>query len=308
MSYQSVYTGQEIDNGISINAIQNNKLTDLENMDMIQNNKLTDLENMDMIQNKKLEDIETRINNIMSIGLYKGTLIASNWTYDLEDYSNMANKWKWEKFSSHTINSDIRQTLLYATPSEIEYISDSSISVSMSKADNYTARCTIYIYCPSAVDYNCTVKTNDAGAVYINSTFITTLAVNKDTSITIPFQKGVNCLEVFYTEATQREGWQFSPAMNSRIGIEFSAMYAVPVHEYYQTITPIKIGGPDINSNFIFSPGIIKNDLSLINERDKINSGIIIPHDDKTITIKYNHTITINSNITLYWFGVEDKS
>lgn len=312
MSYQSVYTGQEIDNGISINAIQNNKLTDLENMDMIQNNKLTDLENMDMIQNKKFEDLETKINKIVPFGLYKGTLIASNWTVEmsnLEDYSNMANKWKWEKFSSHKIDSNIRQTLLSAAPNTINYILDSNISSAINKGDNYTARCTIYIYCPNQIDYSCIIQTDDDGAVYINGTFITTTVSCKNTSITIPFQKGANCLEVFYTDGTGEDGWKFSPAMNSRIGNEFSAMYAVPAHEYcYQTITPIKIGGPDINSNFIFSPGTIKNDLSLINERDKINSGIIIPNDDKTITIKYNHTIPINSDITLYWFGVEDKS
>lgn len=303
MSYQSIYTGQAIDDGISINTTQNNKLTDLENLNTVQDERL---ENLDI----KLEDLETKINKIVPFGLYKGTLTASNWTDEIsnqDNYSNMANKWKWEKFSSQTINSNIRQTLLSATPNTIDYILDSNISASINKGDNYTARCTIYIYCPNQIDYSCTVKIDDAGAVYINGTFIKTLVSCENTSITIPFQKGANCLEVFYTEGSGGDGWVFSPTMSSRIGNEFSAIYAVPAHEYTQTINLTKIGGPDINSNFIFSPGIIKDNLALIGERDKINSGIIIPNNDKTITVKYSHTIPINSDITLYWFGVEDK-
>lgn len=305
MSYQSIYTGQDIDDGISINTDQNIRLTDLENLNTVQNKRL---ENLDT----KFEDLETKINKIVPFGLYKGTLIASNWTDEIsnqDDYSNMVNKWKWEKFSKQTINSNIRQTLLSATPNTINYILDSNISSTINKGDNYTARCTIYIYCPNQIDYSCTIQTDDDGAVYINGTFITTTVSCKYTSITIPFQKGANCLEVFYTDGTGEDGWKFSPTMSSRIGNEFSAIYAVPpIHEHTQTINLTKIGGPDINSNFIFSPGIIKDNLALIDERDKINSGIIIPNNDKTITVKYSNTFPfINSDITLYWFGVEDK-
>lgn len=45
MAYYSIHTGQAIDDGISINATQNSRLTNLENNDKILENEINTLKN-----------------------------------------------------------------------------------------------------------------------------------------------------------------------------------------------------------------------------------------------------------------------
>ena len=45
MAYQSIYTGQNIDDGIGINTTQNSRLTNLENKDQILENEINTLKN-----------------------------------------------------------------------------------------------------------------------------------------------------------------------------------------------------------------------------------------------------------------------
>lgn len=317
MAYISAYSGEEIDANININSNQNNRLTTIETkLDTIEEgaNKFeltNDSIQTSYIKNEAVtaEKLSPEVaESLASIKIYQGTLIAEDWIDDLsdsEDYSLMKNKWKWEKFDSVTMSSSIRDTLLTATPNSTAYYADGDIAYSLDISNSYTARCTTYIYCPVAIDYSCTVATDDAGAVYINGTFIKTLVSCEETAITIPFQAGANCLEVFYTEGTGDDGWEFFPDMSSRIGYEFSAMYAVPAHTYYQTIIPICLDGTSkINSNTVFSPGVILNgNISDASLRDKINAGYVIGNDDGSIKVIYNHTIPIEEDITLYWFG-----
>ncbi len=315
MAYISQYSGEEIDANIAINENQNTRLTIIENkLDTIDEgaNKLID----NCIQTSFLQDESVTVeklapevaDSLASIKMYQGTLLADNWIDDLsnsEDYASMENKWKWEKFSSYTCDSNIRNTLLTVIPTQTLYRADTDISSGADWADSYTARCTTYIYCDNNITYDCQVETDDAGAVYINGTFIKTLVSCEITDITIPFQKGINCLEVFYTEGSGGDGWEFYPDLSSRIGYEFKAMYAVPAHTYYQTITPVCLdGNSSINSNFVFSSGMcLTSDLAVATDRDRINTGIVIGNVDGTITVKYNHMIPVTEDITMYWFG-----
>ena len=55
MAYQSIHTGQNIDDGISINDIQNNRLTDLENKDTQFNTTINNL-------NTEITDLKNKVN------------------------------------------------------------------------------------------------------------------------------------------------------------------------------------------------------------------------------------------------------
>lgn len=284
---------------VTLNTIKNKLVTD----NCIQTSHLQD----GSVSKEKLSlDVKE---SLTSIKLYKGTLLANNWIDELaeiEDYSSAKNKWKWEKFSSVTISSTIRDTLLNATPSQINYILDTSISYKGEMGNSYTARCTTYVYCPEKIDYTCTINTDDAGAVYINGEIIMTTPSVTTTSITIPFKKGVNCLEVFYTEGSGGDGWQFTPALSSRIGLEFSAIYAVPAHSYHQTITPVCLdGNGQINSNTIFFPAtVLNNNLKTISSKNKINNGYVIGNDDGNMEVTYSNETPIEDDITMYWLGI----
>lgn len=322
MAYQSEHTGTVIDANVAavpgienkINTIQTNINNIQTKLDTIEEgaNKLVDnciktsyLQNESVTAEKLAPEVA---DSLASIKMYQGTLLADNWNDELsdsEDYSSMKNKWKWEKFSSYTCDSNIRNTLLTKIPTQTLYRADTDISSGADWADSYTARCTTYIYCDNNITYDCQAETDDAGAVYINGIFIKTLASCEITDITIPFQKGINCLEVFYTEGSGGDGWEFYPDLSSRIGYEFKAMYAVPAHTYTQTITPICLdGNSSINSNFVFSPGMcLTSDMVVAANRDRINTGIVIGNTDGTVTVKYNHMIPVTEDITMYWFG-----
>lgn len=315
MAYISQHTGTEIDNSVSINSTQNNRLSTIETkLNTVETgaNKLVDnciktsyIQNKAVTTDKLADDVK---DSLSSIKTYYGTLRANAWIDDLStssDYGQYALKWKWERFASKTCDSNIRNTLLTAAPTAIAYYADTSISISMNIADSYTARCTTYIYCDTAVNFNCSVVTDDAGAVYINGNLVNTIVSCAETAMVIPFIKGVNCLEVFYTEGSGGDGWKFTPALNTRIGYEFKAMCAEPAHVYHQTITPVCLeGDSQINQYTIFSPAVISNGTIELSElKDRINCGYIKANNDKSITIYYSHLIPVDKDITLYWFG-----
>ena len=64
MAYQSIYTGQNIDNGIAINDTQNDRLTNLENKDTQFNTTINNLTSeINGLKNK----VDTNTSNITSL-------------------------------------------------------------------------------------------------------------------------------------------------------------------------------------------------------------------------------------------------
>ena len=317
MAYISQFTSEEIDNSLVVNNNQDIRLNSIEtklntveinaNHFELTNNCINTnhLINAAITAEKLAPEVA---DSLASIKTYKGTLLANNWMDKLSNninYSSYVNQWKWERFSSHTCDASIRTTLYNETPIETLYRNDVDISYTAEWNDNYTARCTTYLYCPEAISYECKAATDDGGAVYINGDLVTILVSCQETNIIIPFKKGVNCLEMFYTEGSGGDGWEFWPDFSTRVGHEFSHMYAVPAHEFYQTITPICLDGDSkINEFTIFSPGMLLNgNLTLASYRDILNMGYIQGNNDGSITINYTYPSIPSQDIELYWFG-----
>lgn len=325
MAYQSKHTGTAIDNGIDINTTQNNRLTTLEtnynSLNTYAHNLLVDnsiktsyIQNQAVTEDKLADSVKDALS---SIKIYSGTLKASNWIDDLSITDNLAaysNKWKWEKFNStsYTMDSNVRNLLLNVTPNTIRYDNDPTDSGSAGVNDwgeNYTARCSTYIYCTQDYNYSAIVQTDDQSCVYLNGTFLVYVeSSNTDTTVTLPFKRGVNLLEIIYRENTGKDGYYIRPKISNQIGLNgITGMYAIPGHTFYQTITPVCLNGNNnINSNTLFSAGMLfANSFEDSRIRDLINSGYIIGNNDHSITIKYDANISINKDITLYWYGFE---
>lgn len=323
MAYQSNYSGEEIDEGIRINTSQNNRLTTLENSlselsqyshNLLINNSIQTsyIQNQAVTEDKLANSVKDALS---SIKLYSATLKASDWISDLStssEYSSYKNMWKLEQFSSRTCDANIRSNLLTATPSATYWVGDGVITSSNYNSehygDSYTGRATIYIYCDTNVTYSTTFMTDDTGALYLNGTLITTVTSCVPTEVTIPFLKGINCLEAFYTEGSGGDGWAFNPILNTHLGSYFTAMYAVPAHTWYQTVTPICLNGNNKpSSKTLFSAGMLLNATQPIQAhiRDRINTGTVIGQDDGTIIVAHDHSLPIDQDITLYWYGFE---
>lgn len=244
-----------------------------------------------------------------SVEFYKGILYADKWVSETgtsDFYKNMENKWKWEKFASVTMADTIRATLASSTPTALEYIDDAITSISMNKADSYTARCTTYIYALRDIDFPCTCSTDDAGRMFVNGVQVASIASCAVVDVTLPLKKGANCIEVFYTEGSGGDGWEVVPHLPERIGYELYAMSAEPAVTWSQTITPECLSGSTskLNANTILSPAIMyTEDYSDAEYRNRINSGYITHDDAGTITVHYLNTVPIDKDLEVYWFG-----
>lgn len=323
MAYQSKHTGTAIDNGIDINTTQNNRLTTLEtnynSLNTYAHNLLVDnsiktsyIQNQAVTEDKLADSVKDALS---SIKIYSGTLKASNWISDLStssEYAQYKNMWKLEKFSSRTCDANIRSNLLTVVPNATYWVGDGVINSSNYNeehyGDSYTGRATTYIYCSSNITYSTTFMTDDAGALFINGSLVATVASCAPTAVTIPFVKGINCLEAFYTEGAGGDGWAFSPALNSHIGQYFQGMYAVPANTWYQIITPTCLNGNNKpTSRTLFSPGMLLNAIQPIQAhiRDRINTGAVIGQNNGTIIVAHDHLLPIEEDITLYWYGFE---
>ena len=166
MAYYSKHTGTAIDDGIDINTSQNTRLTTLEtnynSLNTYAHNLLVDnsiktsyIQNKAVTADKLADDVK---DSLSSIKTYYGTLRANAWIDDLsssEDYASYANQWKIEGFNERTVDSNIRNTLISVAPNNAGYMPDANISISINIANNYTARCTTYIYCDNAINFAC---------------------------------------------------------------------------------------------------------------------------------------------------------
>ena len=117
--------------------------------------KTSYIQNKAVTIDKLADDVK---NSLSSIKTYYGTLTANAWIDDLsssEDYASYANQWKIENFNERTVDSNIRNTLISVAPNNGSYVPDANISISMNMANNYTARCTTYIYCDNAINFTC---------------------------------------------------------------------------------------------------------------------------------------------------------
>ena len=206
----------------------------------------------------------------------------------------------------------MRATIQGMTPSSTRYVGDGVVNSSNYNTenfgDNYTGRATCYVYCANDITYSTAFITDDAGALYVNGTHIVTTASCTSVNVSFNLKKGINCIEAFWTEATGGDGWAFTPNLNTRVGQEFLAIYAIPAHTWSQTISVTCLNGnnkPTINT--LFSQGSLLNptDISLCETRNKINNGYIKGNSDGTITVYYNHFEPITQDIALFWYGYE---
>ena len=320
MPYQSIHTGQSIDEGISINANQNDRLTDLENKInnlLVKNSIKTEyIQDKAITENKLADSVK---DSLSSIKIYSGVLSVSDWQdiiSNTSSYSSYNNMWQVDKFSSITVNANIRTTIQNMTPSLTRYIGDGDITssnynsgiISQLFGDNYTGRATCYVYCANDLTYTSAFITDDEGALFVNGTHIVTTATCSSVNVSFALKKGINCIEAFWTEGTGGDGFAFTPNLSSRVGHEFLALYAIPAHTWSQTISVTCLNGNNKpTQNTLFSQGMLLNpsSMSLCETRNKINDGYVKGNTDGTVTVYYNHFSPITENITLFWYGYE---
>lgn len=167
---------------------------------------------------------------LQDVWLYDG----SNWVWqETKIYQN--SEWKdlyfleyensWHFVRTATINSQPKPADFVGTTIVAEgYYTDSSTSISMNMADSYSGKATTWLYFDKDITLSISYTTDDAGTVTINDTHIGNLASCAATTLSSPFKKGWNKLEICYTEGSGGDGWVTSPKLSTHVDVR--KMYA----------------------------------------------------------------------------------
>lgn len=148
--------------------------------------------------------IEKKITCSQMQSFYKG-----QWVYEKGEAppSTFDNGWYFEKYAKLETTYPYNNDVDALTPASTSTYNDNAIGISMNIGDNYTARCTTYVWCSKPTIINATVITRDNGSVYINDTLLGEVDADTETMVEFPCVKGMNKLVVLYTEATGTDGW-----------------------------------------------------------------------------------------------------
>jgi len=137
---------------------------------------------------------------------YKGNWIYEKGDSPLDTYDN---SWYFERYAS------LSSVTSYPHPSDFEGLTpvatntynDNNISRTLNIADSYSAKCTTYIWIDAPFTATVIFETDDNGSVTLNDQLCGDLDSCAATAVNLTFVKGVNKLEVCYTEGSGSDGW-----------------------------------------------------------------------------------------------------
>ena len=163
---------------------------------------------------------------------YKG-----NWIYEKGEtpLSGYDNSWYFEKYSKAASTYPVPTDFEGLTPVSTNTYNDNNISASMGIGDNYSAKCTTYVWASEPFSTTIIFYTDDNGSVTLNDQTLSTLTSCTATAVDMTFVKGANKLEVCYTEGTSSDGWYMYLNYQSFPVYNASKTYAVGDYASYGT-------------------------------------------------------------------------
>lgn len=120
----------------------------------------------------------------------------------LRDKFKEQNKWRCLKYSINDGSNtpDVSKVKLRLVDA-VQYRAHDT-SKNWDWGDRYIGVRECWVYCSRNYTLSTNVFTDDAGRVYLNNSSLTTTESCKQKSVSIPFKKGLNHLEIFFTEGT----------------------------------------------------------------------------------------------------------
>jgi len=134
---------------------------------------------------------------------YKGQWIYEKGENLPDSYDNSWFFEKYDKIESTYPHIDDIDALSPVSTSTYTDGSTAAINI----GDNYTARATTYIWCKKPTIVHATFITQDNGSIYINDINYGDLDSGQGTMVDMQLVKGMNKINVLYTEGTGSDGW-----------------------------------------------------------------------------------------------------
>ena len=165
--------------------------------------------------NGQIGAVNTNINNVKN-------------TTDL--LSKGLNKWIFKAFDKGSLNNSqspdigmiLNKNLLWN-----KEISDSEMNSYKDFGSNYIGYCKTNVYLDSAYTWNTTLRTDDAGTLYLNGNLIDKTVSCSAKNVSLQFKQGWNTIEVLWVEVAGGDGFNFGSNISSLSQIKVMNAYNV---------------------------------------------------------------------------------
>ena len=187
-------------------------------------------------------------------GYYTSIIKASDWIS--EDFNNesLRNQWKMSKYSAITGSASVAPTLdqcISRAPTSEFYQADSTLSTGWDLGENYSMKCSTWVYFSEDYSTTITVTSDDAHNSYLNGVKVGGSTSTASTSTIFNFKKGWNNVIICYEEKTGGDGFTTSPKLSAIA----EKMCAEQLQGYSNTFEVSLYTGYDQNIN-IDTPGL----------------------------------------------------
>ena len=191
---------------------------------------------------KSIEIVNEKANEKKIICSQMQSFYKGEWIYEKgENFpTSYDNRWYFEKYGEigstypHMDDVDALSPVSTAT-----YVDGSTAAIKI--GDNYTARATTYVWCKKPTIVHASFVTDDNGAVYINDNLIGDLDSGQVTMVDMQLVKGMNKVNVLYTDKTGSDGWDMFLNYQSFPAYDSSKTYTVNTYVgYAETIWKCK--------------------------------------------------------------------
>lgn len=157
---------------------------------------------------KSIEIVDEKANEKKIICSQMQSFYKGQWIYEKGETppSSYDNSWFFEKYGEIGSTYPHMDDVDALSPTSTSTYNDNNTS-GINIGDNYTARATTYVWCSKPTIVNASVLTDDNGAVYLNDQLLCDTDTGVETMVELQLVKGMNKLNVLYTEKTGSDGW-----------------------------------------------------------------------------------------------------
>lgn len=141
----------------------------------------------------------TEDKNNINTALDKSELNVSS--SDLESKFMNKNQWRCLKYNLSYSSTPSYSTIQNYAASAVHYRNHDT-SQNWNWGDSYIGVRECYVYCNKDYTLNTSFFTDDAGRIYLNGSSITTSTSCQTKSVSLPFKKGLNHVEIMFQEGS----------------------------------------------------------------------------------------------------------
>lgn len=230
------------------------------------------------------------------IGYIEVNLPVANWDIPAEAIGKM-NTWRWRKYASLADQPTLELCENAPVVAE-EYHLESQMSYEGDFGSSYTALYTTYVMCQEGFSMTFNITTDDNGAVYLNGNHLIDVPSCETVAVDFDFLKGINKIDICYTEGSGGDGCSVSPLLST---IPEISSFAGSLGAISQTVAVDKL-----SEGWIPGTPILVPSGNLLNDTDNLQKlqNLLMEPGDNSIVFTMLTTTPPSSDLTIRIPGI----